>query len=478
VTEQASRTRLALAGWRILGIRQVALVGLSGGGFVLLAALLAPADVALFGYAAAALGIAAAVGDLGLGGGLVARGTEPLRIESSFGLQAAVVVPLSAAAVALAAATGAYGLSPVEAVLIGTAFVLGALQTLPTALLERRLRFGAIAVIEVVQRAVFVGVAVALAFLYGPGWGITAGAAVAGAVGYGAALSAVRWRWRPRLDGGWHSIRGFAADWWQGRVAGQLNYAVYPLLGGLLFTRDEVGLLVWALGITAIPALLAPLAARVLLPTLAGTSEEEQVRVFARMLRVSLLVALPGAAMLAVLPDRVADAFGDDWTRAVPVLRLESVTTVLGVALTACVPLLYLSLEPRRAKRILVLWVASTWALTLAFAPLLSFLAPSVAQIITACAATVVVHRELGRTRNYRLLGDLVRPFVAFGAAVAVGLALGEKSSAVVVVGVLSTFFLVAAGEALLRVARRQPLRATAWRRYANSPGAARSNAE
>jgi O-antigen/teichoic acid export membrane protein len=478
VTQQASRASHALAGWRILGIRQVALVGLSGGGFVLLAALLDPEDVALFGYAATALGIAAAIGDLGLGGGLVARGAEPARIESSFGLQAAVLLPLSAAAVALVAATGAYGLSPLEVVLVGAAFVLGALQTLPTALLERGLRFVAIAVIEVVHRAVFIGVAVALAFLYGHGWGIAAGAALAGAVGYGAALATVRWRWRPRLHDGLHAVRGFAADWWQGRVAGQLNYAVYPLLGGLLFTRDEVGLLVWALGVTAIPALLAPLAARVLLPTLAGAPPEEQVRVFARMLRISLLVALPGAAVLAVLPDRVADAFGDDWTRAVPVLRLESVTTVLGVALTACVPLLYLSLEPRRAKRILVLWVASTWVLTLALASLLSFLAPSVAQIVTACAATVIVHRELRRARNYNLLGDLVRPFAAFGAAVAVGLALDVESSALVVAAVVSTFFLVAAGEVLLRAARRQPLRATAWRRYASSPGAARSNVE
>jgi O-antigen/teichoic acid export membrane protein len=477
VTEQASRARNALAGWRILAFRQVVLVALSGCGFLALAALLEPADLALFGYAATALGIAAAVGDLGLGGGLVARGAHPARIESSFGLQAAVVFPLTGAAVVLAAATGAYGLSAAEAALVGAAFALGALQTLPTAVLERRLRFAAIAVIEVTQRAVFVGVAVALAFVYGHGWGIAAGAALAGVVGYAAALAAARWRWRPRLSGALRSIRGFAADWWQGRVAGQLNYAVYPLLGGLLFTRDEVGLLVWALGVTAIPALLAPLAARVLLPTLAGTPPNEQVDVFARMLRVSLLVALPGAALLAVLPDRVAAAFGDDWSRAVPVLRLESMTTVLGVALTACVPLLYLSLEPRRAKRILVAWAASTWALTLALAPLLSFLAPSVAQIVTACVATLVVHRELARTRGYRLLGDLARPFAAFGAAVAVGFALAGGSSVLVAAGVVGTFFLAATGDALAR-ALRQPFRAIAWRRYASSPGAARSNPE
>jgi O-antigen/teichoic acid export membrane protein len=481
MTPEASRANAVFAGWRILGLRQVMLVALSGGGFVLLAAMLEPADVALFGYAVTATGIAAAVGDLGLGAGLVANADEPERVEASFGLQAAFVVPLTLAAVLIAAVTGAYGLSAAEAALVGSAFVLGALQTLPTALLERRLRFVAVAVIEVAQRAVFVGLAVALAHVYGSGLGIVVGAALAGVVGYSAALTASRWTWRPRLAGAGRSLRGFAVDWWQGRVAAQLNYAVYPLLGGLLFTREEVGLLVWALGVSAIPALLVPPVARVLLPTLARARAREQVDLYARMLRLSLLVALPGAAVLAVLPDRVAGAFGEDWSRAVPLLRLESMTTALGVAMTACVPLLYLSIEPRRAKRIFVLWATSTWALTLALAAPLSFLAPSVAQIVTLCAATVVVDRELARTRNYRLVADLVRPFAAFAIAVAVGLALADKSrspSAVVIIAVVSTFFVLATGDTLLGYLRRQPLRATAWSRYASTPGAARSNAE
>ena len=124
------------------------------------------------------------------------------------------------------------------------------------------------------QRIIFVAAAVVFALIAWDEIAVALAGALAGIVGYSVALLATRWRWRPRLRGSREMFGGFSSNWWQGRLATQLNYAVYPLLGGLLFTRQEVGWLIWALAVTSIPAMLAPLSARVLLPNLVAVEED------------------------------------------------------------------------------------------------------------------------------------------------------------------------------------------------------------
>ena len=213
--------------------------------------------------------IAATVGDLGLGAGLIKHGVTDARLRGSLGLQLAVLLPLTLLGAAVAVVVHPYGLGVGLGLVVLAVFVLVSLQSLPTVLLEQRLAFGLIARVEVVQRLLFIVGACALAAAFRSSWSIAIAAAVAAAAGWAGALIASRWHWRPSLRDSRGLFRGFSADWWQGRVASQLNYAVYPLLGGLLFTQQQVGLIVWALAITAIPTLLSPLVGRAAFPSLA-----------------------------------------------------------------------------------------------------------------------------------------------------------------------------------------------------------------
>jgi polysaccharide transporter, PST family len=415
---------MALRGAGLLIVRQglVSLAALAG--VIALSGLLSPGDFALYGYATTVLLIAAAVGDLGLGASLI-RGPEPKpeHLRGSLAIQLAFWVPLCLLGALAGSALAIYGFSATTATLLCVALLLLALQALPTALLERRMAFGAIAMVEVAQRIVFVGAAVLLAAAVPAQWSIPAAAAIAAAVGYPLVLFRARWRWWPRFHRGEPLFRGFSSHWWQSRIANQLTYATYPLLGGILFTVTEVGWMVWALAITSVPALLSPVVARAVFPATSRLPAERQIPVFRPMFKLLLLAGIPIVAVLVACAQPLTQyAFGAKWLPAVSLLRLESVTTLLGLGLTPTVPLLFLAIAPRTVKWLMVGWLACVVVLTPPLAAVASYRAISIAQIVASVAVLLTVETWLRQRRDYSLLSDMVPG--AIGLAVAVGIGL------------------------------------------------------
>jgi PST family polysaccharide transporter len=433
-------------GAALLLVRQGLVSLLTLGGIIALPLLLSPADFALYGFVTTVILISAAVGDLGLGASII-RGPEPSdrRISGSFALQLAFWVPLCAAGALAGIAVGAYGFSTATVALLFGTLLLLCLQALPTSLLERRLAFGSIAVVEVLQRLVFVGGAIALAAVAPGEAAIPAAAAAAALVGYPAALIVARWHWLPRFDKGEPLFRGFSSDWWQSRIANQLSYAAYPLLGGLLFSQSEVGLLVWALAISSAPALISPMVARALFPAIARAAPEEQIAVYRRFLRGLLVLGLPlCAALFALATPLTLEVFGESWRGGITVLRLEAVTTSLGLVLTACVPLLFLALRTRVVKWTAVGGTVAIWLLSIALAPVADYRAISIATIVVSSLTLIVFDRMLIRERGYSQIADLRTGFAAAVVAAAAGLLLASHVHSIVA--------LIAAGAAVIAV--------------------------
>jgi O-antigen/teichoic acid export membrane protein len=390
------------------------------GAALYLALVLPPAEFAVFGYATTVFLIASAAGDLGLGAAIIREGPSSWRLERSLGLAIVVWVGLAALVIGLTVAVSPSAPSSGEVVLLALALALVSLQMIPTALLEQRLEFGRIAVLETAQRAVFVAIACAGASIWQTGGPVAAAAALSALFGLAAMLAASRWHWRPRVSGSRAAAGGFASDWWLGRIANQLNYATYVVLGSLLFTEREVGLMVWALAVTSVPTILAPLASRILLPNLRALPADERAALFGRLFTVLTFVSLPMIAVLFVCADQLTRlVFGDEWEDGIPLLRLECVTTVLGVALTPTTALLFLALDTRRVSRIMVAWTAASYALTLPLAIRFDYLAPSVAQIATGATALVVYDRLLREATPVHLI-RAIAPGAAALVAVAV----------------------------------------------------------
>jgi polysaccharide transporter, PST family len=438
---------MALRGAGLLIVRQGIVSLATVAGVLTLSALLSPSDFALYGYATTAMLVGAAVGDLGLGAGLIRRdAATDEHLSGSFALQLVFWLPICLLGTAVGAAVGVYGFSAGTTALLFGALLLISLQALPTALLERRMRFGAISAVESAQRIVFVAVAVALAAAAPAQWSIPLGALAAAAISYPAVLVASRWRWWPRLHRGEPLFRGFSSHWWQSRIANQLTYATYPLLGGILFTSREVGLMVWALAVTSIPALMSPMVARAAFPAMARIAPEDQVAVFRPLFKGLLLVGLPMVAVILTCAQPLtAYVLGEKWLDGVVLLRLESVTTLLGIVLTVVAPLLFLMMPARRVKWIMVSGTAAVVALGAALAPLAGFRSISIAQIVVATAVLVVVARALKEHRSYRILVDM-RPGLA-GLVAAAGIGIPLASTVASTTGALAAALAVAAAQ-------------------------------
>jgi O-antigen/teichoic acid export membrane protein len=418
-----------MRGAALLAIRQglVSLVTLVG--VVALSVLLEPSDFALYGYVTTVILVAAAVGDLGLGASLIKGEPSDEQLRGSLALQLSVWVPFCILGGAAGAALGVYGFSPATAVLLFAALLLLCLQTMPTALLERRMAFGSVATVETAQRVVFVACAIALAAVAPRQWSIPLALLVSALVSLPATVFLARWHWTPRFARGEPLFRGFSSHWWQSRIANQLSYAAYPLLGGILFTAHQVGLMVWALAITSVPALLAPTIARAVFPAIARTDEAHQVPVYRQLFRGLLVLAVPCvAALFSCAEPLTRYFFGDKWLEAVLLLRLESITTFLGLALTPIVPLLFLAIEPRRVKWLMVLGTAAVWALAPIVAIAASFKAISITQIAVAVALLGAIDVILRRRRSYSPIVDMLPGLAGLVVAVAICWPLAETA--------------------------------------------------
>ena len=413
----------AFRGAALLSFRQVLVGVVTVVGIVALPLLLGPAEFAMYGYVNTAMLVGAALGDLGLGAYIIKNRVSDRDLSGSLALQLAFWLPISILLLLLATTVNPFGFSMLSASLLVLCVMLFSLQALPTALLEKNLRFRTISVIEVTQRVILVTGAVLLAVFQPAQWTIPLAAAAAALVGYPLILRATRWRWRPKFAKGEPLFRGFSSEWWQVRIANQAAYAAYPLLGGLLFSAHDVGLIIWDLAITSIPAYLAPMVSRAIFPTLSKATPEDRITIYSNLFRGLLLLGVPMVAALFVAADPFTEyIFGSEWTDGIPLLRLESLTTVIGIASMSLVPLLFISCRPAFIKWTCVGMAVSVVVLSLALSPLLSFLSISVATLISSSVLLVIFDRGLRREISYSPLKDMLPALTGLAAGIACGL--------------------------------------------------------
>ena len=417
-----------MRGAALLVVRQVLVSLVTLAGIVALPLLLGPSDFGLYGFATTVILIAAGIGDLGLGASLIKGEPTPRRLSGSFALQLIFWVPFCGVAAGAGAALEVYGFSSATLVLLLGGFLLLCLQALPTALLERRLAFGAVTAVEVSQRLVFVGTAISLAALEPEQWSIPLAVFCSAVIGYPLALLLSGWRWAPRLDRGEPLFRGFSSHWWQSRIANQLSYATYPLLGGLMFTSEELGLVIWALTVSSVPALLAPTVSRSVFPALSRADPREQIEIYRRLYRGLLFVGMPAAAaLLASAEPLTLEVFGEEWRDGIPVLRLECITTIIGLAVAPATPLLFLAESPSRVKWLMVGWTIAVVVLSPLLLPVADFLAISIAQIVCGAAALAITDWMLRRARGYSPVRDMLPGLAGVAVAVAAALPLADE---------------------------------------------------
>lgn len=322
--------------------RTLGLQLLTAGVTVLLARLLTPADYGLFAIALAVQLVGQRTAELGLPAALVRLEDDPSpRTQSAV----AGVMLLIAAGLSLSLILVAYVVAPAAGAASETLRVVAvaslampfyAARAMPMVLMERRLAFGRVAIVETADTLMFNGFALAAA-LAGLGAFSLSGAVPAGALaGMAAAWALQPFTRRPRLE--LEPVRplfGFGV-----RVS---------ILQGIYLLR-ELGFvaIVAAVGSTSIagyyamakrlfsfPIALTSAVTRVSFPTLSREAELRPQRTAQIATYTAIVAGLPLALVAGAVQPLIAVVLGDEWMPTADIVLIGSLAMMLTASACA-----------------------------------------------------------------------------------------------------------------------------------------------
>jgi O-antigen/teichoic acid export membrane protein len=353
------RTRSVQGGAITLSSHGVRFV-IQTGTTAILGRLLTPSDFGLFAMVVAVSGLIGILNDFGFARATVQRADiTHAQVSVLFWINlltsAVLAVLLVAAAPAIAVFYDQPRLTAV-AVALAPAFILGALSSQHYALLERQMRFGAMATIQLTSLATGSLVAILLAWYGAQYWSL-----VAMSLATGVAVAVMSWGfsgWVPSLA--WRNthvrpILRFGAFLTGSNLIGYLGRNVATFVIGRMIEATALGLYSKAYGLVLLPInqLNGPLAGVVL--SALGRLQNDAARYrrfFLRALGLLVLVGMPmvGAAFSLAEP-LVLTLLGPQWKAAVPVFRL--LAPAAWLATVGAAPM-WLAVSLARTNRLLI----------------------------------------------------------------------------------------------------------------------------
>lgn len=320
-------------------ISQALAIGLNLITFPILSRLLGPDDIGLVAMGGIVTGLAAAFVDSGLSAAAI-QAPKLSRQQASnlfwcnFGLGVVLaaacllISPIIAWVFQDARLTAIVAVSSLSILLVGAS-----LQH--AALLRRRMRFTAVAVISIAAGVAGQAVAVGIAYAYESYWAL-----VARLLAQSGVTLVGTWAWchwmpnLPRRGAGTRPFAVFGSKVFGSRLVFQASVYADTALLGLVSTAAAVGLYdrAFQLMLAPIRKINGPLGG-VMLPTLSRCSDDPaRYRVaFLSVLTLLVLVMAPIAGLVIGAPDWVVMlAMGDGWDEAVPLFRIVGIGLVLS----------------------------------------------------------------------------------------------------------------------------------------------------
>lgn len=305
---------------------------------VVLARLLTPHDYGLAAMVMVVGLFALVFSDLALGAALVqrARLSEDDRSTVfwvSLGAGAFFTVAGAALSGPLASFYGEPDVRPLFAAL-SLSFLLTSIGSIQTALLTREMAFRKLELRQIAATLCGAAVGIGLAVGGAGAWAIIGQQLTAVAVG-----SALVWAladWRPRLRFSIESLKnlgGFSGKVFAQRLLYYASRSADGILIGRFLGPAAVGAYAVAYNIILIPfSQVAGPIQQVMFPAFARMQEDRErvATVWVRTMRLIAAITMPALlGMIVVAPDFVSVVLGDQWARAVPVVRILAFVALL-----------------------------------------------------------------------------------------------------------------------------------------------------
>jgi O-antigen/teichoic acid export membrane protein len=409
----------------------VQLVGLAAN--IILSRLLAPSAFGIYAITLALLVFFAWLSDFGLGAALLQKQAPitDLDLRSVFTVQQAVlgisviVVLLAAPQLAAGYHLGAGGEWYFRAMAVGALFA--SLKTVPNIVMERKLLYGRLTLVEVVEVVLFQATAVVLAYArFGP-WAFIWAVVLSKAVGV--LLTFALARWRPAFGLEASALRGL---WWFA-VPFQLTWITYlfrdyliPILGGLVLATAQVGYLNWAFALAGVPGQMAQVVGRVTFPSYSRLQGDSArlARAVDSSIRALFVIAIPAHFALIALGRWLIElVFSDKWMPALLPLYLLSVYWA-GASITS--PLVSALNAAGRVRSTLVLniiWTIAQVGLSLALLHWMGYPGIALAFAVVRGFAVIAVVAMVLRVVPMRLGPAIAIPLAASIVVAAAGYA-------------------------------------------------------
>ncbi|WP_299365158.1 lipopolysaccharide biosynthesis protein [uncultured Paracoccus sp.] len=309
-------------GAAVTGAAQAVKLGCQIASVIVLSRLLRPEDFGIIAMAAPVLGFAAMFQDLGLTQATVQKKTVThAEINSLFWINIAVSLLLATVLIVISPMVAEfYGeprVEPLVAALSLQLFIQGATAQ-HQALLNRRMAFGRLAILDSLAALLGLGVAIIWAYVTGSYWALFFGGLttiIVAAVG-----TWISSHWRPGLPrwvSGTRDMVGFGAGLTGFNFANYFARNLDSILIGRRWGNQELGLYDRAYRLLLFPLqqITNPLA-KVMVPALSRMNDEPDRyrRAYLRVVPLLLLAALPGIAVaIATAELLVPLALGEQW---------------------------------------------------------------------------------------------------------------------------------------------------------------------
>lgn len=413
------RTRTGRAAPQLLlRLALIQAMGLLGG--IALSRLLGPAPFGAIAVVNAIVSSVSFFGDLGLRAAMIQSlaAIEAAELRAIFTVRLLLAIVVGAIAFLLGPTIERAVWGADVATLVMLPLVLGLvlepIRSTCTGLLERDVRFGRVATIEVVETAAYYLAALYLSSLGGGVEALAGGVLARALVGTTLGLLLSSWVPRPTLAiGAVRRFLRFGAAWQATQVLLFLNSLVTPLVVGRLLGDAALGLVLWAHGNAGRTMPVFEAISRVALPVYArleATSEVVRAGI-SRTVHGGLLVAgLYLALLIGAAEVLVPVLYGPKWVAGIPLLVIYSATfPMVGIAIFLDVG----SLARGRATLVrnlhafkLLIFAGCAFALTPSHGAI-GFACASAIGAAALLAAEVVVLRR-GGGLSLGLLGDAV----------------------------------------------------------------------
>jgi PST family polysaccharide transporter len=402
------------------------------GGTIVLFRVLDPEDLGTFAMLQFALTFFQVFGETGVGSALIQENEEPSQraLSNVFTLQAFLAILVVGLVWVLAPGVRRLwpGLPPGAAGLLramAISFLFVAARVVPSILLERRLRFGAIALADVVQTAAFYLTA-CLCAIGGLGDWTWPAAVVMQSVA-GTVVVYVAQPWRPKFALEWSVLRPlirFGLPFQVKNLVGFVNGALTPVFAGAALGPAAVGLLSWAQQLAHLPLRLVEVIARVSFPlysrlqydrrALAGVIERSfQLGAFGVFFTTALFVTLG--------PNITTLVFSGKWLPGLVALYAFSAVLILGFVSPIAGAAFDALGRPEIIARLALFWTILNWIvvpLTTWRWGLAGFVLGSCVHVVAGNLAVLVVLRQV--IPEMRLLKAIAAP--AIGGLLVAGL--------------------------------------------------------